>query len=68
MNLIIVCNFVICRQMLYAIFKILVFLHTVRVNKVGVVSTSGLNENLALKKSKTDLHTAGGIFNFFEGS
>lgn len=46
MNLIIVCNFVICRQMLYAIFKILVFLHTVRVNKVGVVSTSWLNENL----------------------
>lgn len=45
MNLIIACNFVICRQM-YAIFKILVFLHTVRVNKVGVVSTSGLNENL----------------------
>lgn len=47
MNLIIVCNFVICRQ-IYAIFKIpvLVFLHTVRVNKVGVVSTSGLNENL----------------------
>lgn len=48
MNLIIACNFVICRQMLYAIFKILVFLHTGRVNKVGVVSTSasGLNENL----------------------
>lgn len=45
MNLIIVCNFVICRQM-YAIFKRLVFLHTGRVNKVGVVSTSGLNENL----------------------
>lgn len=49
MNLIIVCNFVICRQM-YAIFKRLVFLHTGRVNKVGVVSTSGLNENLELKK------------------
>lgn len=46
MNLIIACNFVICRQMLYAIFKILVFLQTGRVNKVGVVSTSGLNENL----------------------
>lgn len=44
-NLIIVCNFVICRQM-YAIFKILVFLQTGRVNKVCVVSTSGLNENL----------------------
>lgn len=44
-NLIIVCNFVICRQM-YAIFKRLVFLHTGRVNKVGVVSTSRLNENL----------------------
>lgn len=29
-----------------AIFKRLVFLHTGRVNKVGVVSTSGLNENL----------------------
>lgn len=67
MNLIIVCNFVICRQ-INAIFKRLVFLHTGRVNKVGVVSTSGLNENLELKKSKTDLHTAGGIFNFFEGS
>lgn len=48
-NLIIVCNFVICRQM-YAIFKILVFLQTGRVNKVGVVSTSGLNENLEFKK------------------
>lgn len=48
-NLIIVCNFVICRQM-YAIFKILVFLQTGSVNKVGVVSTSGLNENLELKK------------------
>lgn len=45
MNLIIVCNFVICRQM-YAIFKRSVFLHTGMVNKVGVVSTSGLNENL----------------------
>lgn len=46
MYLIIACNFVICRQMLYAIFKILLYLHTGRVNKVGVVSTSGLNENL----------------------
>lgn len=45
MNLIIASNFI-CRQMLYAIFKILVFLHTGMVNKVGVVSTSGLNENL----------------------
>lgn len=44
-NLIIVCNFVICRQM-YAIFKRLVFLHSGRVNKDGVVSTSRLNENL----------------------
>lgn len=45
MNLIIVCNFVICRQM-YAIFKRLFFLHTSRVNKVCVVSTFRLNENL----------------------
>lgn len=52
---------------MYVIFKRLVFLYIGRVNKVGVVSIFGLNENLELKKSKIDLYIVGGIFNFFEG-